>query len=677
MPDLESPTLPNLLDAPEEMFREKRRRRRRSKGRWYRRLLRRFGRYNWRVLLLMAITIPAAIAMGVLILSINARTQVQNSWESLDRIWTTVGRKSGADLTLADFEHLQTGVRDLSASLSGARRQTLFLRPFTSLSGDLQTSFNMLDAAQELTLAADNLLTGLQPALFFLTQGEEKERVAAQFSSGERVVELLSLGRGRFTRAGQHLDAARAIIDRLDPTKVSPGLLATVDGLESTYKLLTDIDRVLLDSPELLTAALGLNETQTYLILAQNNDELRPAGGYISTYGWMTVRNGRVLDYDYRATTPNSPNPPPLALSSQVQIPAWWIPYQQPIYAAWDSSWSPDFPTTARMAAWFYDNGGNPQSPVDGVIGIDLVAFEYILGELGSIYVPDYDVTVNSANFRETVYTIRAASEGEHKEFVAAVYRQIFDDWQRVDQEKSIEIRGAMLKALLEKHIMLYFTTNDKLNEAVRVLGWLGDQKPAQDHDYLLVADANLGNKANRSVLRQLTYDVTIQDDGSLSSRLAVAYDYSARVAENDPAVAPAHGDLDYRSLVQVFVPVQSTLSEATNLPAEPVVVPSETHTAFVARASVDYNHSERYQFRYSTPPLVTQEGPYYRYKLLVQKQPGTLAEPLNVQITLPAGARTVYTDPQAAASYSLDQPVLEFRLTLTSDRTIEVVYVR
>lgn len=676
MPDPEASPLPTLLDAPEEIFREKRRRRRRSRRRWYRRLLRRFGHYNWRVLLLMAITIPAAIAMGALILSINARTRVQNSWESLDRIWTTVGRKSGAELTLADFEHLQAGVRDLNASLSGARRQTLFLRPFTRLSGDLQTSFNMLDAAQELSLAADNLLTGLRPALFFLTHGEEKERVATQFSSGERMVELLSLGRGRFTRAGQHLDAAKAIIDRLDPTKVSPDLLATVDGLESIYTLLTDIERVLLSSPELLTAALGLDETQTYLILAQNNDELRPAGGYISTYGWMTVRNGRVLEYDYRPTTPNSPNPPPRTLADQVQIPSWWIPYQQPIYAAWDSSWSPDFPTTARMAAWFYDNGGNPRSPVDGVIGIDLVAFEYILGELGSIYVPDYGVTVDASNFRETVYTIRAASEGEHKEFVAAVYRQIFDDWQQVDEDKSVEIRGALLKALLEKHILLYFT-DDSLNDAVRVLGWLGDQKPAQTHDYLLVADANLGNKANRSVLRQFTYDVTIQDDGSLSSRLAVVYDYSARVAEKDPAVAPEHGDLDYRSLVQVFVPAQSTLNETNNLPAEPVVVPSETHTTFVARASVDYNHSERYQFLYTTPPLVTQEGPYYRYKLLVQKQPGTLGEPINVQITLPAGARTVYTDPQAATSYSLDQPVLEFRLTLTSDRTIEVVYTR
>ncbi len=676
MSDLETPTLPKPLDAPEELFREKRRRRRRTKRRWYRKLTRWLGHYNWRVLLLMAITIPAAIVMGALILAMNARTQVENSWESLDRIWTTVGRKSGADLTLSDFEHLQAGVRDLNASLSSARRQTLFLRPFTRLSGDLQTTFNMLDAAQELSLAADNLLTGLQPALFFLTQGEEEERVATQFSSGERVVELLSLGRGRFTRAGQHLDAAQAIIERLDPTKVSPGLLATVDGLESTYQLLADMDRVLLQSPELLTAALGLDETQTYLILAQNNDELRPAGGYLSTYGWMTVRNGRVLDYDYRATTPNSPNPPPLTLAGQIQIPEWWIPYQQPIYAAWDSSWSPDFPTTARMAAWFYDNGGNPHSPVDGVIGIDLVAFEYILSELGSVYVPDYGITVNSDNFRKTVYTIRAASEGEHKEFVAAVYRQIFDDWQRVDQEKSVQLRGALLKALLEKHIMLYFT-DDGLNEAMRVLGWLGDQKPAQDHDYLLVAEANLGNKANRSVLRQFTYDVTIQDDGSLSSRLAIAYDYSERVAENDPAVAPAHGDLDYRSLVQVFVPAQSTLTETSNLPEQPVVVPGETHTAFVARAAVDYNHSERYQFLYRTPPLVIQEGPYYRYRLVAQKQAGTLAEPLNVQITLPAGARTVYTDPQPAASYSLDQPVLEFRLTLTSDRTIEVVYTR
>jgi len=674
MPDLESPSLPDMRNPVEPDVREKRRRRR-SRRRWYHRALRRLGRYNWRIFLLMAVTFSAAVVMGGVILAFNARTQVETSWESLDRIQTSLGMKSGTDLTLTDFERLHSGVRDLNRSLGSARKQTLFLRPFTFLSSDLVTTFDMLDAAQELTIAADDMLAGLQPALFSLTGGEGDERVTTQFSSGERVVELLSLGRGRFVNAGSHLDAARAVIERLDPSKVSSGLLATVDGLTQAYDELANYHRVLLDSPDLLTAALGLKETQSYLILAQNNDELRPSGGYLSTYGWMTVRNGRITKYDYQPTTTTSPNPPPDTLASQVQIPEWWIQYREPIYAAWDSSWYVDFPSTARMAAWYYDNGGNPNSPVDGVIGIDLVAFEYMLQELGSVYMPDYDVTVSASNFRETVYTIRAAGEG-HKQFVAAVYRQILGDWQRVDQEKSVEVRGALLKALLEKHIMLYFL-DDALNDAVQVLGWQGEQKPALDTDYLLVADANLGNKANRSVKRQFTYDVTIEDDGSLSGSLAIAYDFSERVAELDPAVGPEHGDTNYRSLTQVFVPANSTLTGAEDLSGPPTVVNTDTHTAFVARMGVDYNESERYQFFYTTPPLVEPFGSFYRYRLLVQKQPGTLSEPVSVQLRLPPGTQTVYTDPAPAASYSLEQLVLEFRLSLTSDQTIEVVFTR
>jgi len=625
------------------------------------------------MVLLMMVAFGAAIVMGGLILAMNARTEVEDSWEGLDRIWGSLSDKPGTDLTLSDFERLQMGVQDLNRSLGSAKRQTAFLRPFTSLSGDLGAVFNMLDASQELTLAADDMLTGLRPAIFFLTKGEEGESVAVQFSSGERVVELLSLGRGRFASADRHLANARQIIDRLDPATVSPEMLQTVDGLTKYYEQIVNINRVVTASPDLLTAALGLRETQTYLILSQNNDELRPSGGYISTYGWMTVRNGRIVDYDYRATTSTSPNPPPAELGQSIAVPDWWIQYRQPIYAAWDSSWYADFPSTAQMAAWFYDNGGNPESPVDGVIGIDLVAFEYIMEELESVRVPEYGVTVTAENFRETVYTIRASREG-HKQFVAAVYRQILNDWQLVDQEKSVALRGAMLKALLEKHIMLYFTDNS-LNDAVEVLGWLGEQTPATDHDYVMVAEANLGNKANRSVIRQLTYDVEIREDETLQCRLAVAYDYSARVAEQDPAVAPEHGNLDYRSLVQVFVPASSVLTGTNDLRFEPVTVSSPAHTAFVTRVGVDYNQSERYQFLYTAPALIEHDGPYRRYKLVIQKQPGMISEFVNVQITLPAGAELVYTTPETATSYYLDRPILEFRIDLVTDETIEVVY--
>jgi len=671
----QSPTLPELIKPQEK---DHRRRRRHSRFRFVRRIRRRIKRLNWLLLLVMVAAVVAVVAMSALVLTINARNTVNDAWDRLDRAWSMLNSTPGTELTLTDFERVHAGVRDLQRGLTNARRQTAFLRPFDSLNADLETMLQSLDAAYELAAAADATLNGMQPALNFLTEGEDDETLAPQLSSGERVVELLSLGRGRFLSAQNHLDQAQAIIDGLDLANVSPDLFVTVDGLARYHDELADINSILLDSPDMLRVALGINDTQTYLVLSQNSDELRPSGGYTSTYGWMTVRNGRILDFAYSPTTDTSPNPPPASRVDQITVPDWWIRYGQPIYAAWDGSWYADFPNTARMAAWYYDEGGNPNSPVDGVISIDIYGFEYILEGLGEVVVPGYNETVTPETFRDAVYQIRAEGEGDvpHKRFLAALYQQIMDDWQSVDQDRAVELRGDVLRALQEKHIMVYFA-DERLNRAFDILNIWGAQKPASGQDYVMVADANLGNKSNRSILRQLTYDVEILTDGTLGSRLAVAYDYPARLAEADPAVHPEHySDINYHTIIQAFVPAGSTLTGTANLNAEPVVVPDVTHTTFVTRATINYNQSERFQFSYTTPVLVETIGPFHRYKLALQKQPGMYAEPVNVQITLPEGARTINVSPAADASYQLEQPVLEFRLDLLQDREIEVIFM-
>ncbi len=679
MSDIETPSLPELLDQEDQPLAHRRRRRRRSsRSRWFHKLQRRLGHYNWRIVLLVAFSVVSVTAMSGVLLSVSARDRVNDSWHSLDRVWLSLGNKPGTDLTLADFERLERAVNDLNSSLGSARRQTIFLRPLSFSSANLDTSLQMLDAAQYLTQAANNILAGTKPAVFFLTKGEQEESVATQISSGERVVELLGLGRGRFDTATAQLDSAQAIIDGLSMQHVSPDLVVTVDGLRRYLDQLRDIDQMLINSPDLLTAALGLNDTQTYLVLAQNSDELRPSGGYISTYGWMTVRNGRIVSYDYYPSTATSPHPPALDLASEVAVPSWWRSVSSSIYAAWDGSWYADFPSTAAMAAWYYDNGDNPQSPVDGVIAIDLEGFEYILKGLGSVTVEDYGIEVSGDNFREKIYAIRAnhSDDLDHKQFLAALYRQILKDWQSADQDAMIELRGSLLQALQEKHVMIYFT-DQNLDTALDVLGWSGQQKPGVQNDYLMVADANLGNKANRSVIRQLTYDVEILPDGALKSRLAVAYDYSARVAENDPAVGPQHGSLNYNSLLQVFVPANSQLVDTNNLDTEPTVAPTDTHTIFVSRIGIDYNQSARYQFFYDSPDLIEQLGPYRRYKLVLQKQPGMLGEFVNVQVTLPKGAHAISISPEAAASYNLENPILEFRVELVKDEAIEIIFTQ
>jgi hypothetical protein len=637
-------------------------------------------RVRWTRVLLVIFAVVAVVAVGATALIADSLNRVTTSVTGFQRIVTALSTQPGTNLTLTDFDRLSSSVKELENSLAMTEARLSLFKPYVSINKNLEASLATLEIAHEISLAADAVLTGLQPTLFFMVAGSDSETVVTQISSGERIVELLNIGRGQFSIAKQHLDTAKAQLDALDLTGAASNVILEVQQLERYRLQLEQINSVLINAPDVLETALGINGDRNYLVFSQNNDELRPSGGYLSTYGWVTVRNGRVTNYSYSPTTATSPNPPQRDNPDQTPVPDWWIRYGEPIYSNWDGSWFADFPSTARMAMWYYNAGNNPQSPIDGALSIDITGFEELLRVMGAVTVPGYEnspVTVD--NFRDVIYNIRDFGAGDipHKRFLAALYQEIFSQWQTLsaDQETNALLLGALLQGMQEKHFMLYFA-DDRLNDAVNLLGWSGAQSTTTDHDYLMVADANLGNKSNHSIVQSLTYDVSLQADGTISGRATVAYDYSARTASTDPAVNPEfNGPIDYTSLSQVFVPLGSTLTGDTRFSPEPTVVNNPANTAFVTRMLVPFDSNPRYQFSYVTPPLVENLGGYQRYRLLVQKQPGTRSNALNIQVMLPPGARLVRSTPAADASYELEQPILEFRTDLTMDRWFEVIY--
>ncbi|MCA9882429.1 MAG: DUF4012 domain-containing protein [Anaerolineae bacterium] len=617
------------------------------------------------------VAVIVVVVVGLSVLLADASNQLSNSWASLNRVMNSVRNTPGTELTLSDFERLRLSVTDLSDRLALTKGRAGVLSLVAGFNSDLRVTLDMLNIAHDLSQATDNLLLGLQPTLFFMVSGEEEESVATGISSGERLVELLEVGRGRMIAANEALARAKAGLDTMSLDGVSPGLLLNVEEMRLVYTEVSDINALLSQAPELLTAVFGLEGQKNYLVLSQNNDEIRPSGGFIGTYGWFVVRNGRITDFDYRSSTPTSPNPPPASFLETFTLPDWWINFQNPIYAAWDGSWSPDFRVTADMAARYYNAGNNPQSPVDGVIALDVSAFELLLGALGEVDVPSYNVRVDEGNFRDVIYDIR--EESTHKEFLAELYNQIFAAWQDVDQENSEAVLGALLEALQGKHLMVAFT-DPQLNDLISTLGWSGAQTPP-DSDYIMVVDANLGNKSNSSVLRGLTYDVLLNPDGSADGRLSIGYAYFDSVAAQDPAVdARFHGPLNYRSLVQLYLPPGTTITQQNDLPRL-TQVDNDTYAQFVSRIAVDYDTSERYQLSYHVPDVSDAIGQYQRYRLVLQKQPGMRPSDVNVQIQLPEGASLVSTQPQSDATYSLERTVLDFRFVMDSDIEIEIIY--
>jgi hypothetical protein len=653
-----------------------RRRRRRSNMYRFTRLLQKTLKWQYILAALLTVTIIPAAIVFALVADSNAR--VDESLSSLRRVVSTIADRPLSQVTLADVNRLKFGVDAFTQALTRAEQSLNLVKPFLSLNPGINARAQLLPIAKNVSLAANEMITGIQPSLTLMLSNEQGGTAQIQISSSERLVEQLKIGQGNFIRAEAYLRSANADLQALSTTSMPPDVLLTVQELTRYLQQAIDFNKILTNSADLLSAVLGLDQPADYLILSQNSDELRPSGGYISTWGWMRVRRAAIVDYGYSPTSPTSPNPPPEELGNELAIPSWWIQYKHPVYMAFDGSWYADFPSTAKMAAWFYDKGDNPRSPVSGVIGIDIAGFEYLLAGLDKVKVADYDgVEVTSQNFREVIYKYRLEGGNDipHKRFLSALYKQILNDWLNASKEKTEALIGGLVRALQEKHIMLYFT-DERLNNALHLLGWDGAQNSDGTHDYLMVADANLGNKSNRSIVRQITYDVDIQPDGSLKSRASIAYDYSAQLAAKDPGVQKGnYNDINYFNIMQVYVPPKAVLGETKNLQSDVNTVDGDKMTTFATLTEVKFDSSQRYQFSYTTPVVVQQVGSYYRYRLLLQKQAGMLGEFVDVQVTLPPNARMVASAPAPTTSFNLSQAILAFHVQLTTDQWVEIVY--
>jgi hypothetical protein len=671
-PDMNQP-------APAAPSRKKRRRSRSP----IQKLQRRIAKIKWQYVvigLIVVITLPTILILG---LAADASARVQESLSNMRRVASVLTGRQFSDLTRNDFERISGSAQELARNLASARQQTRPLQVVATFNADARATFMLLDAAEKITLSVQDLIDGLQPVLFFMMDGQQGDSstISSNFGSGERVIELLQLGQSKFLRARERLAESKQLLASPELDNVSAQLLLYTEEIGQYQLQLENLASILGDAPTLMTKAFGVDAPQNYLILSQNNDELRPTGGYISTYGWMTLRRFRITEYGYSPTTADSPTPPPESMAENLSIPPWWIQFPKPIYTAWDGSWYADYPSTASMSAWYYDNGANPFSPIDGVISIDITGFEYILKALGDITVPDYDSVVTANSFREVIYRIRAegtddaTADLEHKQYLVALYNQILAQWQGLDGADSQAVLTAVLRAIQEKHIMLYFT-EPRLNELMDILGWSGKQTPGTG-DYLMVVDTNMGNKSNHSILRSVTYDVAIQPDRTLKSRTTIAYDYPDSLAKLDPAVKPEHygNQIDYFNLMQVFVPQGSKVTSTDNLEKEPTIAQINGADVLVNLIVVGYDSTERFQYSYDTPAVIEEIGPYHRYKLLLQKQAGTNADKVIVTVTLPAGAKLVNVSPDPANIYSLENQILEFRMELKSDQSIEIVY--
>ena len=366
---------------------------------------------------------------------------------------------------------------------------------------------------------------------------------------------------------------------------------------------------------EILPSVLGAEESKRYLLIFQNDKELRPTGGFMTSVAYITFQNGKfevsnsedIYGIDKGASY--LPVPVPMQLYNNASE----------LYLR-DTNWSPDFMKSMEDFELYYNRSGN--LPVDGYLTLDTQFVEDLMHVTGPVNVEGYGefsaepIEVNGAHVSKVVYELeliaqRSGLGDERKSVIGDLMKELINKVFSEPVTKWPDYLELMLKMGQEKHVLLNFHDNraQELAEDNNFAGRIvTTQAPV---DYLHINDANLaGLKTNFYLQQKTIQDITVADDGTVTKKLTITYTNTGSFDGWISATA--------RNYTRVYVPFGSKLISATGGEQEVDVMDELGKTVFDNFVLVKPKESKTITFTYELPFKIDS-----RYQALIQKQPG------------------------------------------------------
>jgi hypothetical protein len=471
-----------------------------------------------------------------------------------------------------------------------------------------------------------------------------KKAANAEENANDRIQFLVSTIKDilpKVDQVSQKADAAQKEFDQIDPNRYPESFSgkAVRSQLRKAIDLMDQGAGLVVNSKPLLQAApylMGVDAPRTYLVLFQNDKELRPTGGFITGYSVMTVDKGKVSNVSSndiynldKAYTPaiKAPDPiikyikGPYAISTGLRLR--------------DMNFSPDFKTSMQMFVTESQKAGIGK--IDGVIGVDTQALLNLLSVLGNVGVPGYGnfntTIVPECNCPQVIHELESFADVEgsivwdqndptkiifapsnylnRKAIVGPLMNSVLKNALGQPKEKIPGLFQAAWNSLTQKHVLFYMldANAQKGVESFDLAGRVQDT--SSQSDYLLINDANLGGrKSNLYVTNEVDQSVSIANDGSVTKTVTLTYKNSQGYDGWLNSVLP--------SWLRIYVPKGSTLISLDGLDDKQAAYEDLGKTVFAGSYSLRPLGVSKITIKYKLPFKVKNE-----YDLFVQKQPG------------------------------------------------------
>ncbi len=166
----------------------------------------------------------------------------------------------------------------------------------------------------------------------------------------------------------------------IDTSRLLPQIVDPLDNARNQLNEVRGTLSIAADAAQLIPPMMGSDGPRNYLLLIQNNAEIRASGGIPGALALVHAENGKIQLAAQDSATAMGSFSPPIGVD----------PNQETIFSnrlgtfMQDVNMTPDFPSAAATAKAMWEQR-HPAQPVDGVLSLDPVALALVLKATGPI----------------------------------------------------------------------------------------------------------------------------------------------------------------------------------------------------------------------------------------------------------------------------------------------------
>lgn len=350
-----------------------------------------------------------------------------------------------------------------------------------------------------------------------------------------------------------------------------------------------------------------LSPDKQYLVVFQNEAELRPTGGFIGAYA--VIKTGLPPSIEIKDSyelEQHEPETAPEPVNTLLDDGEW---YGGHFFR--DANISPDWPTSAAELMRMYNLNFEQETEFNGVFAVNFGAVEKLLAATGPVNIGGRELS--SVNAFYTLEVLLRPTDA-HDTVALQVRKNALKTLANQMLTKLAQpwkwqgITNSLVNALNEKDIVLYFTEAEVQRE-VSEWGWSGELKAESGSDFLAINIANYGGKkSDRYIDKRVDYNVEIDANGQAEATLTLQLKHR----EKETLFTG-----DWFGWVRVYVP------QGSKLLTEDEMTESYTESGlqvFSQVVSLPRGTSQTLSYRYQLPGKFEDE-----YALKVWKQPGAV----------------------------------------------------